>query len=81
MSLQEAEVPMKFASCASFLERSIYYIHIPCAINMEKRAQKILNKLERLLEWYREDNDTALYQEIRVLLRYYEITRLEEEGK
>jgi hypothetical protein len=35
MSLQGAEVPMKFASCASFSERSIYYIHIPCPKNMD----------------------------------------------
>jgi len=81
MSLQEAEFSMKFASCASFLERSIYYIHTPCPINMEYRAQKILNKLEGLLEWCQEDDDTVLYQEIRVLLRYYEITLLEEENK
>ena len=30
---------MKFASCASFLERSIYYIHIPCAINMVRPSR------------------------------------------
>ena len=49
-----------------------------CAINMEYRAKKILDKLESLLEWHIHEKDTPLYQEIRVLLRYYEINLLEE---
>ena len=48
---------------------------------MEVRAQKILDKLKGLLEWHSHEKDTPLYQEIRVLLRYYEITLLEEESK
>jgi hypothetical protein len=72
---------MKFRIYASFSYGSIYYIHIPCPKNMEYRAQKILNKLERLLEWCPQDKDTAFYREIQVLVRYYEIKLLEEESK
>ena len=49
-----------------------------CAKYMEDKAQKILNKLERLLEWHSHEKDTPLYQEIRVLLRYYELYSREE---
>ena len=49
-----------------------------CAKYMEYRAQKILDKLEGLLKWCPQDKDTALYQEIRVLIRYYEINLLEQ---
>jgi hypothetical protein len=34
MSLQGAEFSMKFCTCASFSYGSIYYIYIPCPINM-----------------------------------------------
>ena len=72
---------MKFGFFASFSNRSIYYIHIPCPKNMEYRAQHILNKLKGMLKWSQQDKDTALYQEIEVLIRYYEIILLEEESK
>ena len=48
---------------------------------MEKRAQKILNKLESLLEWHIHEKDTPLYQEIRVLLRYHELELMDQEEK
>jgi len=48
---------------------------------MEKRAQQILDKLERLLEWCPQDKDTSFYREIQVLVRYYEIKLMEEGSK
>ena len=48
---------------------------------MEYRAQHILNKLKGMLKWSQQDKDTALYKEIQVLIRYYEIILLEEESK
>jgi hypothetical protein len=45
---------------------------------MEDKAQKILDKLKGLLEWHSHEKDTPLYQEIRVLLRYYELYSSEE---
>ena len=49
-----------------------------CAINMEYIAPTILKRLEGLLKWCPQDKDTALYQEIRVLIRYYKIKSMEE---
>ena len=48
---------------------------------MEDRADKILKKLNGLLKWCERDKDTAIYREIQVLTRYYEIVLMEEESK
>jgi len=45
---------------------------------MEYRAEKILDQLKSILTWYPQHQDTALYREIRVLIRYYELNLLEE---
>jgi len=37
---------MKFCTCASFSKRSIYYIYIPCAINMERTMQDWIELIE-----------------------------------
>jgi len=37
---------MKFCTCASFLDKSIYYIYIPCAINMERTMQDWIELIE-----------------------------------
>ena len=59
-------------------KRKCIYIIAYLGSNMEDKAQKILDKLERLLEWHSHEKDTPLYQEIRVLLRYYELYSREE---
>ena len=59
-------------------KRKCIYIIASLGSNMEDKAQKILDKLEGLLEWHSQEKDTPLYQEIRVLLRYYELYSSEE---
>jgi len=46
MSLQEAEFSMKFRIYASFLDKSIYYIYIPCPENMSHHKKIIVNGME-----------------------------------
>ena len=48
---------------------------------MEYAADKIINKLKGILKWSERDKDTAIYRELQVLLKYYEIVLLEEESK
>jgi hypothetical protein len=42
---------MKFRIYASFLERSIYYIYIPCPINMPLHCADLKTQHEFMLKW------------------------------